>query len=101
MTTTTDALTDGRWVMRPGGLRVWQPAPHRTPPTTAERAAETILATLTAIAAPTPPRITGTTCPDCGCLLRNDTELCPACVIPWCRDAERRHTLNSMRTWPW
>lgn len=32
----------------------------------------------------------GTIC-ECGCLLRDPDELCPACVIPWCRAQEAPH----------
>lgn len=32
---------------------------------------------------PEPTVVTGVLC-DCGCLLRDAEELCPACVIPWC-----------------
>lgn len=31
--------------------------------------------------------VTGVLC-DCGCLLRDPDELCPACVVPWCRAQE-------------
>lgn len=36
---------------------------------------------------PLPPAITGVLC-ECGCLLRDELEPCPACVTPWCRRQE-------------
>lgn len=33
--------------------------------------------------------LTGVLC-ECGCLLRDESELCPECVVGWIRDAERR-----------
>lgn len=35
------------------------------------------------------PAVVGTFC-ECGCWMRDDAELCPNCVIPWCRAQEER-----------
>lgn len=69
-----DALTGGRWVTRPGGLRIWQPDQPYTDRTQAADATRIVLDILTAIAA-------GPTTCDCGCLLINRHERCPACLV--------------------
>lgn len=71
----SDALTGGKWVTRPGGLRVWVPdSPYRDP-TQDEHTVRMVLGILAAIADPRP-----TFCA-CGCLLINIREQCPACQV--------------------
>lgn len=65
-------LTGGKWVTKPGGLRVWQPDTEYTDRSQAPTAARMALNILTAIAA-------GPTFCDCGCWLLNRHETCPAC----------------------
>jgi hypothetical protein len=62
-------LSGGRWVTKPGGLRVWQPYRDYSQ---ADEVAQMVLGILTAIAS------RPTTC-ECGCLLISRHENCPAC----------------------
>jgi hypothetical protein len=39
-------------------------------------------------------------CPDCGCMLLNERELCPNCVIPWIRAAADNGNLDTYQHQP-
>lgn len=74
--------------MRPGGIRTWQPDPDADAD---DASLDMLIGVLRRLNNLTREHITGTPCPDCACLLRDDLELCPACVIPWCRAQEEPH----------
>lgn len=79
------ALTGGHWERR-GLTRVWVEDSDATP----DEAADMLVGILRGIRSQlNTASITGVPCEDCGCLLRHTTELCPACVIPWCRAQEK------------
>lgn len=99
------ALTGGHWVQR-RGIKVWVgPRPVDDDlelagmDLTMHRTVEAVMATLAHnLAAPQPPaiaatRVTGVLC-DCGCLLINPTETCPACLVWAERDAVRASWLQ-------
>lgn len=77
------ALEGGHWEQRPGGLRVWvEDEPDWDYIIKAPKVPDVA-------PQPAPTHVTGVLC-ECGCLLRDDRELCPVCVIPWCRAQEAR-----------
>lgn len=78
------ALKGGTWVKKPGGLRVW--VEDEQPDWDYIIKAPDVL---DVDPEPSPTHVTGVLC-ECGCLLRDDRELCPACVIPWCLAQEER-----------
>jgi hypothetical protein len=68
----SDELTGGRWVTKPGGLRVWEPDHPYRERSQDERAVRLVLSVLASIAA-------GPAFCECGCWLINQHETCPAC----------------------
>lgn len=80
--TRRDELVGGHWEKRPGGLRVWVED---------ETDWDYVIKADRDDTPPPEPiwHVTGVLC-ECGALLRNEAELCPACVIPWCRNQEIR-----------
>lgn len=80
---TTDRIEQLRPVRKPGGIVVWVEDDTIVEPQYVIKAAPE----------PAPTRdawhVTGVLC-DCGALLRDEHELCPACVLPWCLQQEIR-----------
>jgi hypothetical protein len=70
----SDVLTGGQWVVKPGGLRVWEPDQPYRERTQDDQAVRMVLGILTAIAA-------GPAFCACGCWLINAHETCPACSV--------------------
>jgi hypothetical protein len=79
-------LTGGQWVRGPGGVMRWITDDDN------DATADMLIGVLEHIAEHMPPPpLTDWICDDCGCALRTEHELCPACAVAWCREQETRH----------
>jgi hypothetical protein len=86
----TDPIENMRAVRKPGGITVWEgprpvdPPLHLKPQEVADQKFWDQLGQSLATMHLDFTRVTGTVC-HCGCLLRDETETCPQCVL-WAED---------------